>query len=147
MDLVRWNPWRELEDISSRLNAFFMPEGGAGNVVRMTMSDWNPRVDITENAEEFVVTAELPGVERKNVKIDVNEGTLSISGEKHSKREEKGEKTHRVERSYGRFCRKFSLPDGINENKIVAENKDGLVYVHLPKSPGAKTSVKEIRVK
>ncbi len=147
MALTHWNPWRELEDMSSRLNSIFKLEGGNGDVTTMTVSDWSPRADIKENVEEYVVTAELPGVPKDDIKVSVKDGVLSISGERRSEKEEKGSKTHRIERFYGSFCRSFSLPEGVDENKIAADTKEGLLYVHLPKSPTAKTPSKEIRVK
>jgi HSP20 family protein len=112
----------------------------------MTLADWTPSVDIGENDNEYVVKAELPEVKKEDIKVNVDDGTLSISGERKVEKEEKGTKFHRVERAYGRFERSFSLPDETDADKITSEYKDGILTVHLPKNPNVKAPAHAIPV-
>jgi HSP20 family protein len=95
-------------------------------------------VDIGEDDKEFIVKAELPEVKKEDIKVNVEDGTLSISGERKVEKEEKGLKFHRIERAYGRFERLFTLPDGADASKITSEFKEGILTIHLPKSPNLK---------
>jgi HSP20 family protein len=104
----------------------------------MTLTDWVPTVDIEESPEEYVVKAELPGIDKKDVKITCNDGVLSITGERKQEKEVKNRKYHRIERSYGSFMRSFTLPVEVDDKKIVAEQKDGVLFVHLPKAAEKK---------
>ncbi len=112
----------------------------------MTLSDWAPSVDIGENDKEYVVKAELPEVKKEDIEVNVEDGTLSITGERRVEKEETGMKFHRVERSYGRFERSFSLPDQADADKITSEYKDGILTIHLPKNPKAKPATHRIEV-
>ncbi|PWU19687.1 MAG: heat-shock protein Hsp20 [Verrucomicrobia bacterium] len=141
-----WDPFRELEDFQNRLSSFFgsVPsrrgrEGGA------TFTEWSPAVDITEDTKEFLVKAELPEIKKEDVHVTVEGGVLTIRGERKYEKEEKGKRMHRVERSYGAFTRSFSLPEGADAARVRADFKDGMLYVHLPKSDKARP--KEIEVK
>lgn len=150
MSLVTWDPFRELEDISNRLNrAFGRPlatrASSDANRDALTLVDWAPSVDISETAEEFLIKAELPEVKKEDVKVRVDNGTLRIEGERKQEKEEKGKKFHRVERSYGSFLRTFTLPDNVEGEKVAAEFKEGLLQIRLPKS--AKPGPKAIEVK
>jgi HSP20 family protein len=151
MSIVRWDPFRELEDVSSRLNRVFgrggltMPSGDPGKDT-MTAIDWAPSVDVSETAEEFVIKAELPGVQKENIKVSVEDGVLRLQGERRQEREEKGKKYHRVERQYGSFLRTFTLPDNVDESKILAEAKDGVLNVRLPKSEKTRAKAVEVKV-
>ena len=136
MNLVQWDPFRELEEVSNRLNRVFgrsaLPKDGAKDA--MTMIDWSPSVDVAETGEEFQIKAELPEVKKDDVKVSVDGGVLRIEGERKQEKEEKNKKWHRVERSYGSFLRTFSLPENIDQTKVRADFKDGILNVHLPKS-------------
>lgn len=112
----------------------------------MTLTDWAPSVDIGENDTEFVVKAELPEVKKEDIKVNIEDGILSISGERRVEKEETGMKFHRVERAYGSFERTFGLPDQADPEKITSEYKDGILTVHLPKNPAAKSSAHQIPV-
>lgn len=151
MAIVRWDPFRELEEMSDRLNRVFgrAPLArGAGEEGKDTMRafDWAPTVDIAETAEEFQIKAELPEVKKEDVKVAVDQGVLRIEGERKQEKEEKGKKFHRIERSYGSFLRTFTLPDNIDEAKVHAEFKDGILNVRLPKGEKAKPKSIEIKV-
>jgi len=145
--LMRWDPFRELEDMSDRLNRMFArPATRTNGKETMIVADWTPSVDISETDGEYLIKAELPDVKREDVKVTLEDGVLTIQGERKQEREEKGKKYHRVERSYGSFVRSFSLPDVIDEEKVKAEFRDGVLNLHLPKSEKAKPKAIEVKV-
>lgn len=109
-------------------------------------TEWQPLVDISEDDKEYVVKAELPEVKKEDVKVSVEDSTLTISGERKHEKEEQGRRYHRVERSYGAFVRSFTLPAGADAGKVKAEFKEGLLTVHLPKTEQAKAKAHEIKV-
>jgi HSP20 family protein len=147
MNIVKWNPFRELEDIQTRLNRVFneaplrRTEGDG-----LFFADWAPPVDIQETEKEYVIKAELPEVKKENVKVEMLDGVLTIEGERKQENEEKGKKFHKVERAYGKFVRQFALPAEVEAAKVQAEFKDGMLNVHLPKSAGAKPKTVEVKV-
>lgn len=151
MSITRWDPFRELEEVSNQLNRMFgrstlartAAEGGKD---AMTAVDWAPSVDITETAEEFQIKAELPEVKKEDIKVAVESGVLRIEGERKQEKEEKGKKYHRIERSYGSFLRSFTLPDNVDGAKVHAEFKDGVLNVRLPKAPATKPKAVEVKV-
>ncbi len=145
MNLMRWDPMRELEEMATRLNRVFVRPQGRGTF-ELGDVDWAPVVDVTESPEEFLVTAELPGVAKEEVKVSIKDGVLVIRGERRQEKEEKGKQFHRVERMYGTFMRSFAMPEGVDEAKVMAEHKDGMLMVHLPKSPVVKPKAMEVKV-
>jgi len=148
MALVRWDPFRELEEVSDRLNRMFARPTVSRTNGKETMivSDWTPSVDISETEGEYQIKAEIPDVRKEDVKVTLEDGVLTIQGERKQEKEEKGKKFHRIERSYGSFVRSFSLPDVIEEEKVKAEFKDGVLNLHLPKSEKAKPKAIEVKV-
>ena len=145
MPLVRWDPWREMEDMLERYNkAVAQPPSGSQEVI--TTGDWSPRVDIAETEKEFVIKAEIPEVKKEDVKVTVDNGVLTISGERKQEKEEKGKKFHRVERYYGSFTRSFTLPDNVKENNIKASFKDGMLNLQIQKTDKAKPKAIEVKV-
>jgi HSP20 family protein len=112
----------------------------------MVVADWTPSVDISETEGEYQIKAEIPDVKKEDVKVTLEDGVLTIQGERKYEKEEKGKKYHRIERSYGSFVRTFSLPDVIDEEKVKAEFKDGVLNLHLPKSEKAKPKAIEVKV-
>lgn len=147
MNLTKWEPFRELEEMSTRLNRFFnqplarqLAENGG-----LTLADWTPALDIQETDGEYLIKADLPEVKKEDVKVEVHDGMLSVSGERKQDKEEKGKRFHRIERAYGRFERRLSLPSEVDAKKIAAEFKDGVLAVHLPKSPAARPQSVEIK--
>jgi HSP20 family protein len=147
--LTRWNPLRELEDMEKRLSTIFgrAPMTASGEKKEaITVTEWSPLVDISEDDKEYVVKAELPEMKKEEIKINVHDDVLSISGERRYEKEEKGKKYHRVERAYGSFMRSFTLPEDADGSKVNAEYKDGLLKVHLPKSEKAKPKAIEVKV-
>ena len=150
--LQLWNPFRELDEVQSRfpfLGRF--PEFGSfpkrlfdnGGIA---FPEWSPQVDISEDHKEYLVKADLPEMKKEDVKATVENDVLSISGERKSEKEEKKKKYHRVERSHGTFVRTFTLPEDVDAKKIAAEFKEGVLKVHLPKTPAAKPKPVEVKV-
>ena len=148
MTLVRRDPFRELEDVSDRLNQMFHRSAPARTNGKETMivADWAPSVDVSETEGEYQIKAEIPDVKKEDVKVTLEDGVLTIQGERKQEKEVKGKRYHRVERSYGRFARSFTLPDVIDEEKVKAEFKDGILNLALPKSEKAKPKAIEVTV-
>jgi HSP20 family protein len=148
MNIVRWDPLRELEEMSERLNRMFArPTSSRQNGKEsLTVADWIPQVDISEADHEYVITAELPGLKKEDVKITLEDGVLTLQGERKQEKEHKGTRYHRVERSYGSFLRSFTLPDVIEEAHVAAEFKEGVLSIRLPKSEKAKPKAIEVKV-
>ena len=140
MNLVKWDPFRELEAVQTRLNRFF-----GGRPFReedaMAFADWEPAVDIQETEKEYVVKADLPDMKKENVKVEFEDGVLTLEGERALEKEENGKRYHKIERGFGKFVRRFALPTEIDETKVAAEFKDGVLNVHLPKAPNVKHAV------
>ena len=145
MALIRWEPLREIDDMFDRYTrAMGWPSNRGQELI--TTGDWSPRVDISETANEFVIKAEIPEVKKEDVKVSVDKGVLTIQGERKQEKEEKGKKFHRVERYYGSFVRSFTLPDNIDETKIKATFKDGMLNLQVPKSTEPKHKAIEVKV-
>lgn len=141
MNLIKWDPFKELEDVSNRLNRLFgrsnSPVESEQNM--LAVADWSPSVNISETDDAYLIRGEVPGVKKEDVKVSVQDGMLTIQGERKMEKEEKNKKFHRVECSYGNFVRSFRMPDDADENKVKAEFKDGMLNVTLPKSAKAKS--------
>ena len=148
MSVVRWDPFRELEEMSERLNRVFARPGTnrQNGKEALTVADWIPHVDISEADQQYEITAELPGLKKEEVKITLQAGVLTLQGERKQEKEEKGARYHRVERSYGSFVRSFTMPDVIDEEKVSAEFKDGVLHIRLPKSEKAKPKAIDVKV-
>lgn len=145
MTLVKWDPFREIEDMFDRYNrAVGWPRSGSHEL--MTTGDWSPRVDIVEDDKEYVINAEIPEVKKEDVKVNVDNGVLSIQGEREQEKEEKGKKFHRVERAYGSFTRSFTLPDNADGTKTKARFKDGMLKLQIPKTKKVKSKSTEVKV-
>ena len=120
-----------------------MPEG---QEVPMRVADWAPLVDISEDPKEYVIKAELPEVKKEDVKITLEDGMLTITGDRKFEKEENGKKYHRVERAYGSFLRTFSLPDDASPGNVSADFKDGVLKVHLTKDEKARPQQIEVKL-
>jgi len=146
MNLIKWDPFRELEDVSNRLNRIFgrsTARAESGQEM-LAVADWSPSIDISETDAAYLIKAEISGVKKEDVKVTIQDGMLTIQGERKMEKEEKGKKFHRVERSYGSFVRSFRIPDNADENSVKAEFKDGMLNVTLAKS--AKAKAKSVNV-
>lgn len=144
MNLVKWDPFRELEEMSNRLNRVFGRDLGAET---KGTALWAPPVDVKENNEAYILEAELPDMKKEDIKIEIRDGVLTLMGERKREAETKGEKYHRVERSYGTFTRSFSLPDNVDPNKVVATYDHGVLDIMLAKTATTKPRNLEIKIK
>ncbi|HEY8537425.1 MAG TPA: Hsp20/alpha crystallin family protein [Steroidobacteraceae bacterium] len=143
MNITRWEPFREMEDMFRQYSPFF------GRWLRRWDDDtatWRPAADITETEKEYLIKAELPEVRKEDVKIELNEGVLTISGERKKEKEEKEANEIRVESFYGTFSRSFALPEDANPDAITAECKDGVVKIHIPKTAEKKPKARKIEI-
>lgn len=137
MQLTQWNPFREMDEM---FRTYRLPrETGP-------LADFTPAVDISEKDKEYLVKAQLPGVTKNDVKIEFMNGVLTLSGERKFEKEEKDEKTHRIESAFGAFTRTFVVPEDVLTEKIAADFKDGILFVHLPKTDIKKPATKTIKV-
>ena len=146
--LTHWHPIKEMEELENRLAKFFgtAPDRTtARGQEPMTVAEWLPSVDITEDDKEWLVKADLPEGKKEDVKVAIENGVLTIMGERKFEKEEQGKKYHRIERSYGSFLRSFTLPEEADGATVSADFTDGVLKVHLPKT--AKTKAKAVEVK
>jgi len=142
MTLVRWDPFRELVTISNRLNrtlndSFVGTEDAFGA--------WAPPVDIFEKSDNLVIRAEIPGAKPEDLDVRIENGVLSLHGERKRELDVDEKSSHRLERVYGSFTRSFSLPTTVDASKITASYKDGILEVSVPKAEAAKPKRIEIR--
>jgi HSP20 family protein len=145
MGSVRPDPGQEMQDILDRYTrAVRRPRAGSQEVI--ATGDWAPRVDIAETDKAFEIKAEIPEVNKEDVKVTVDNGVLTIRGERKQEKEEKGKKFHRVERYYGIFTRSFTLPDNVDETKISASFKNGVLNLQIQKIKEAKPKSIEVKV-
>lgn len=146
MDLVRWNPWKEMVSLRDRMNRLFDDVFFRSDRRDDVWAEgvWVPAVDMFETDDKVVIKAELPGLEKKDISLDLQNGVLTLKGERKSENEVKEENYYRREMSYGKFVRSFSLPVDVDAEKIKAEFKNGLLTVEVPKPEGHKP--KQIKV-
>ncbi len=143
--VIRWDPMREFEDMAERMNRL-VTRNPAGTEEALVTADWAPIVDIQETDKEYLIKAELPEVKKEDVKITIKDGVLTVEGERRQEKEEKDKKFHRVERSYGKFVRSFTMPVDADEKSVKADFKEGVLNVHLAKSEAAKPKTVEVKV-
>jgi HSP20 family protein len=148
--LTRCDPFRDLATLQDRVDRLFQDTLGR------TRSDfgealegatWSPAVDVLEKEGEIILRADLPGLDPKDVEIQVENGTLTVKGERKFESEVKEDNFHRVERAYGSFVRSFSLPQSVDREKVEAEYRNGVLEVKLPKRPEAKPKQIKVAVK
>jgi HSP20 family protein len=147
--LTRWDPFKELDELHTRLSRAL---GGratrtTGNgKEQITVAEWEPLVDISEDDNAYLIKAELPEINRDDVKVRLENGVLTISGDRRWEKEEGNRKYHRVERAYGSFVRSFTMPDDADPDKVRAEFKDGILRVSISKSEKARARAIEVKV-
>lgn len=143
MQLTHWNPFKEMNQIFDRFNNGGLSPSQNGH--DLLFSDWQPSVDVSENDTEYLLKFEVPGIEKKDIDIEVSNGMLTVSGEK--KYEKSDEKKHRIESFYGHFSRSFMLPENTSEEDIKAVQKNGVLQLHLKKSKEKTVSAKKVAIK
>lgn len=137
MRLVRWDPFQELAAISQRLN-----RGAASGD---TFGSWAPAVDIFEKQDQLVIRAEVPGIKKDDMDVRIENGVLTLHGERKQESDVTEGDTHLMERSYGSFTRSFSLPTTVDASKIAASYRDGVLEVTVPKAEIAKSKKVDIK--
>ena len=147
MNMQLWNPFQEFENMLERYS-----KSGASNLGKqlntdLSFADWAPSVDIEEEEDKYLIKADLPGVEKKDIDVKLENGVLSIRGEKQTESETgKGTRRHRSERFQGSFARSFTLPDAVKADKVDASYKDGVLSLTIPKEEKAKPKSIDIKV-
>jgi HSP20 family protein len=147
MNMQLWNPFEEFENLLDRYN-----KSGGKNMSKqygtdLSFADWAPSVDIEEAEDKYVIKADLPGVDKKDIDVKLENGVLSIRGEKQTEKETgKGTKRHRTERFHGTFARSFTLPEAVKSDKVDASYKDGVLLLEIPKAEEAKPKSINIKV-
>jgi HSP20 family protein len=139
--ITRWNPFKEFEDLQNQMRSLFALTGNGGPGLLPggdEFADWSPAVDVSEDEKEYTITADLPNVEKSDIKVTQDNGMLTISGERRREQEEHKKTWHRIERSYGKYVRSFQLPEEIDQKKIAAAFNNGVLKIFLPKADGKK---------
>jgi HSP20 family protein len=147
--LPTWDPFRDLEVTRGRLAAMFGPLSRPRDLDKeeaLTVAEWAPLVDIVEDDAEYLIKAELPEVKKEDIKVTLMNEVLTIAGERRLMNDEKNRKCRRIERAYGSFARSFALPDDADPAKVVAEFKDGLLRIRLPKTEKAHARSVDVKV-
>jgi HSP20 family protein len=148
MSLIRWDPFGDVSTLIRLMPnpAAAWPRVGdeGGNVARKL--DWSPFSDISETDKEYLLRIDLPAVKKEDVKVTLDQGVISVSGERKQSTEDKDEKFHRIESFYGSFERSFSLPENVNADAVSCDSKDGILTVHIPKIATKKPMPKQIVV-
>jgi HSP20 family protein len=148
--VITWNPLREIDEAQNRLNRFFL--GGFPNrmasseIHSLAVADWSPEVDISEDDHGYLLKADLPEMKKDDVRVTVEDGILSVSGERKTEKEDQKRKFHRIERCYGTFRRSFTLPEDADSTKVTAEFRDGVLKVNLPTTTVAKSKAIPVKV-
>ena len=132
MSLIRWEPLREMDEFLREYSPFLT------RARRDVAKEWTPTANITETEKEYLIKAELPEVKKEDVSITLENGVITISGERKREKEEKDSNEIRIESFYGTFSRSFALPDNVDSAGIRAESKDGVLRVHVPKTQAVK---------
>lgn len=145
MSLIRWTPFSEIDSLFNPMTP------SLANLQRLALRDgkkldWAPSADISETDKEFLIRAELPAVKKEDIQVTLDDGMITIKGERKQQKEDKNEKFHRTESFYGSFERCFSLPENVNTDAVRCESKDGVLTVHIPKSEAPKNTPKQISV-
>ena len=140
MAITRWDPFRDLATLHDRMNRLFdetFARTRGGEPAELT-GNWSPMVDVYEDADRYVLVAELPGLSKDDVQIELKENVLTLKGERKFDERYKDQTCHRMERAYGQFVRSFSLPAQVEASKVEAKFKDGVLTVAVPKAAAAK---------
>ena len=147
MRVIKWEPFRDIDDVFDRFFAETLRRWPRASASEGRQAyDWAPVADVSETDSEYLIKAELPEVRKEDVNISLQDGVLTLTGERKQEKSTDNEKVHRVERFYGSFARRFSLPDNVDEAGIRAESKDGVVLIHLPKQKVVQPQARQISV-
>ncbi|HEX9773921.1 MAG TPA: Hsp20/alpha crystallin family protein [Steroidobacteraceae bacterium] len=146
MRVIKWEPFRDIDEVFDRVFADTMRRWPRQAGEARPVYDWAPAADVSETDGEYLIKAELPEVSKDDLNITVQEGVLTLAGERKEEKREENEKVHRVERFHGSFSRRFTLPDDADDQGIRAESKDGVLVIHIPKQKIAQPEPRQIQV-
>jgi HSP20 family protein len=147
MRVIKWEPFRDMDDVFDRFFAETMRRWPRqGGEAPQQAREWAPVADVSETDGEYVIKAELPEVRKEDVSITVQDGVLTLSGERKQEKREDTEKVHRVERFYGSFARRFALPENADEQSIRAESRNGVIVIRIPKQPVVEPQPRQIQI-
>ena len=144
MSVVTWNPFRELDDMLNRYGRAAGRDLVSNEGSRST--EWRPAADIAETDKAYIIKAELPEVRKEDVDVSVHDSVITIKGERRYEKTDDSEQQHRVESFYGQFSRSFSLPADVDQGRITAESKDGVLRVYLPKLEAEQPKTIDVKV-
>ena len=146
MRVIKWEPFRDVDDVFDRFFAESMRRWPRQGAATQPPREWAPAADVSETDGEYLIKAELPEVRKEDVSITVQDGVLTLSGERKQEKVEEQEKVHRIERFYGSFARRFALPENADEQGIRAESRDGVIVIHIPKQRVVEPQPRQIQI-
>ena len=146
MRVIKWEPFRDVDDVFDRFFADSLRRWPRPPAEGRVASDWAPAADVSETDGEYLIKAELPEVRKEDVSITVQDGVLTLAGERKQEKVEEQEKLHRIERFYGSFARRFALPENADEQGIRAESRDGVIVIHIPKQRVVAPQPRQIQI-
>ena len=146
MRVIKWEPFRDVDDVFDRFFAESMRRWPRASATAQQPREWAPAADVSETDGEYLIKAELPEVRKEDVSITVQDGVLTLAGERKQEKVEEQEKVHRIERFYGSFARRFALPENADEQGIRAESRDGVIVIHIPKQRVIEPQPRQIQI-
>ena len=146
MRVIKWEPFRDVDDVFDRFFAESMRRWPRASSATQQPREWAPAADVSETDGEYLIKAELPEVRKEDVSITVQDGVLTLAGERKQEKVEEQEKVHRIERFYGSFARRFALPENADEQGIRAESRDGVIVIHIPKQRVVEPQPRQIQI-
>ena len=146
MRVIHWEPFRDIDNIFDRFVADTLRRQARPAGTAQPAYDWAPVADVTESETEYLIKAELPEVRKEDLSLTVQDGVLTLSGERKQEKFAEGEKAHRIERNYGTFARRFALPENVDEQAIRAESRDGVILIHIPKQKVVPPQPRQITI-
>jgi len=146
MRVIKWEPFRDVDDVFDRFVAETLRRWPRQAAEGRAALDWAPAADVSETETEYLIKADLPEVRKEDLSITVQDGVLTLSGERRQEVRTENEKVHRVERAYGSFARRFALPENADEQSIRAESRDGVILIHIPKQKVVQPQPRQIEI-
>jgi HSP20 family protein len=146
MRVIKWEPFRDVDDVFDRFVADSLRRWPRPPAEGRVASDWAPAADVSETEGEYLIKADLPAVRKEDVSLTVQDGVLTLSGERRQEQHAESEKLHHVERTYGSFARRFALPENVDEQGIRAESRDGVILIHIPKHKVEQPQPRQIEI-
>ena len=146
MRVIKWEPFRDMDDVFDRFFADAYRRLPRRAADAQPAFDWAPAADVSETDGEYLIKAEIAEVPREGLSLTVQDGVLTLAGERRQQKHEEGVRMHRVERQFGAFARRFALPEDADDQAISAESRDGIVTIHIPKHKVAQPQARQIQV-